>query len=60
MLTREKSKSQLGFYSTFEEQLDHGHPLYILASQIHWQEFENAFAKHYSQTMGAPSKPIHH
>lgn len=58
MLTREKSKSQLGFYSTFEEQLDHGHPLYILAGQIHWQEFENAFAKHYSQTKGAPSKPI--
>ncbi len=58
MLTREKSKSQLGFYSTFEEQLDHGHPLYILAGQVHWQEFEKAFAKHYSQTMGAPSKPI--
>ncbi len=58
MLTREKSKSQLGFYSTFEEQLDHRHPLYILAGQIHWQEFENAFSKHYSQTMGAPSKPI--
>ena len=58
MLTREKSASQLGFYSTFEEQLDHSHPLYILAKQIHWQEFENAFAKHYSKTMGAPSKPI--
>lgn len=58
MITKTKNTSQLGFYSTFEEQLDHKHPLYILAQQIHWQEFENAFAKHYSQTMGAPAKPI--
>lgn len=58
MITKSKNISQLGFYTTFEEQLDHHHPLYILAGQIHWQEFENAFAKHYSQTIGAPAKPI--
>jgi len=58
MISKPKNTSQLGFYSTFEEQLDHKHPLYILANRIHWQEFENAFAKHYSQTMGAPAKPI--
>lgn len=58
MISKPKNTSQLGFYSTFEEQLSHEHPLYILANQIQWQEFENAFAKHYSQRMGAPAKPI--
>lgn len=58
MITKPKITSQLGFYSTFEEQLDHQHPLYILANKINWQQFEAAFAKHYSQKMGAPAKPI--
>ena len=58
MITKPKNTSQLGFYSTFEEQLDHQHPLYILTNKINWQQFEAAFAKHYSQKMGAPAKPI--
>ena len=58
MITKPKITSQLGFYSTFEEQLDHQHPLFILANKINWQQFEAAFAKHYSQKMGAPAKPI--
>jgi transposase, IS5 family len=58
MITKPKNTSQLGFYSTFEEQLSHVHPLYILANTIHWQVFEEEFSKHYSQTMGAPAKPI--
>ncbi len=39
---------QLGFYNTFEEQLSRAHPLYILANQVQWQIFEDAFSKHYS------------
>src|ERR1035438_1049232 len=58
MITKQKSSSQLGFFSTFEEQLDHKHPLYILGNTIDWDVFEKAFTKHYSLTMGAPSKPI--
>lgn len=58
MLAKKQNQNQLGFYSTFEEQLDHNHPFYILTNKINWQEFENAFAKHYSATMGAPAKPI--
>ena len=58
MITKPKDSSQLGFYSTFEEQLDHKHELYILSKTIAWDTFEKAFTKHYSQTMGAPSKPI--
>jgi IS5 family transposase len=58
MLAKKKEKSQLSFYSTFEEQLSHQHPLYILANKINWQIFEEAFIKHYSVNMGAPAKPI--
>ena len=48
---------QSGFYSTFEEQLSHKHPLYILAHKVQWEVFEKAFAKHYSDE-GRPAKPI--
>lgn len=58
MLTKPKNNSQIGFFATFEEQLNHKHPLYQLANSIHWQMFEDAFSKHYSATQGAPSKPI--
>lgn len=58
MLAKPKDKQQLGFFSTFEEQLNHQHPLYILANRVDWKKFEQAFRKHYSETNGAPAKPI--
>ena len=58
MLAKENDFQQMSFFSTFEEQLNHGHPLYILANRIDWEKFEDAFKKHYSETMGAPAKPI--
>jgi transposase, IS5 family len=57
MLSKQTSSAQLGFYSTFEEQLSHHHPLYILANKINWDIFEQAFAKLYSDE-GRPAKPI--
>jgi transposase, IS5 family len=57
MLAKKQSPSQLGFYSTFEEQLSHQHPLYILANKIDWSIFEDAFEKLYSEE-GRPGKPI--
>ncbi len=57
MLSKKQPTAQLNFYNTFEEQLDHSHPLYILANQIDWQIFEAAFAKLYSEE-GRPAKPI--
>jgi IS5 family transposase len=57
MLSKPQPTAQLGFYSTFEEQLSHKHPLYILAHTINWQIFEEAFAKLYSEE-GRPAKPI--
>jgi len=58
MLSKNNAASrQMGFYSTFEEQLSRNHPLYILAHQIDWSVFEKAFAKHYADE-GRPAKPI--
>jgi transposase, IS5 family len=57
MLAKKSSVSQLSFYSTFEEQLSHRHPLYILANKIDWNIFEEAFSKLYSEE-GRPAKPI--
>jgi IS5 family transposase len=58
MLSKQRNSSQMGFYSTFEEQLNHQHPLYKLSKAITWQVFEDAFSKHYSITQGKPAKPI--
>jgi len=57
MVPKEVSQSQLSFYSTFEEQLSHRHPLYILANRINWGIFEKSFAALYSEE-GRPAKPI--
>ena len=58
MLPKERNNNQLGFYSTFEEQLDHNHSLYKLSHAIHWKVFDDSFRKHYSPTQGKPAKPI--
>lgn len=58
MLPSKKSSSQIGFYSSFEEQLNHHHTLYILANSIDWDVFDDAFKKHYSPTQGRPAKAI--
>lgn len=58
MLSKPKDKHQSSFFSTFEEQLNHQHPLYILSNRIDWKKFDEAFRKHYSGTTGAPAKPI--
>lgn len=57
MTAKPISTTQFTFYSTFEEQLSHRHPLYILANQVRWNVFEDAFAGLYSQE-GRPAKPI--
>ncbi len=48
----------MSFYTTFEEQLNHTHPLYVLAKKIDWQMSEEAFAKHYRKDFGRPAKEI--
>ena len=58
MQSKPKNRAQLGFYSTFAEQLNHKHPLFRLEKEINWSVFEDAFSKLYSETMGRPGKPI--
>jgi transposase, IS5 family len=57
MLAKAANNSQLGFYTTFEEQLNHRHALYQLEQEINWQLFEDSFAELYSDE-GRPAKPI--
>ena len=58
MLSKPKYTVQTSFFLSLEEQLNHQHPLYLLANTIDWIVFETAFSKHYSATMGKPAKPI--
>jgi transposase, IS5 family len=58
MLSKPKPTAQLGFYSTFEEQLNHKHPLYILSNKVNWQLFEDSFRSLYCSDNGRPAKPI--
>jgi transposase, IS5 family len=58
MLPKPVNNSQMSFYSTFEEQLSRKHPLYILANQINWPLFEEAFKNLYCLDNGRPAKPI--
>lgn len=58
MLSKQKHTTQIGFFTSFEDQLNHKHPLFHLAKIINWTFFEEAFSRHYSLTQGAPSKPI--
>lgn len=58
MVSKPKNPNQMGFYSTFEEQLNHQHPLFKLAGAIRWHVFDETFSKHYSSTHGKPAKPI--
>ena len=58
MLAQKKNTAQLGFFSTFRDQLNQKHPLFVLAGQIDWQSFQHAFAPLYCPDNGRPAKPI--
>jgi IS5 family transposase len=59
MLSKPAQNGQLNFLQPgLKEQLSSKHPLYILAGQIDWQVFEDAFKKHYREDFGRPAKPI--
>jgi transposase, IS5 family len=58
MLSKTTNSGQMGFYSTFEEQLSRKHPLYILAHQVNWLGFDEAFKDLYCPDNGRPAKPI--
>ncbi len=52
MLKEKPNPGQISSLRTFEEQLNHKHPLYILSNKIDWDKFEKELKKHYHETMG--------
>lgn len=59
MLTPSKTFHQLSLFETdLLLQLDATDPLLLLAAEIPWDEFDDAFSVHYTKGIGAPSKPI--
>ena len=59
MLTPDSPHHQTNFFGPdLLVQLDPRDPLLILTNTIPWSVFDEAFAKHYSKTSGAPAKPI--
>jgi len=58
MVPKEKNQHQRSLFFSFSDTLNQKHPLYILASKIHWKVFEKAFTLLYSADTGRPAKPI--
>lgn len=58
MKPKRKITSQNSLFFNFNDTLNQKHPLFILANQINWQLFEDAFLPLYSQNKGRPGKPI--
>jgi len=46
------------FRARLDQILDHGHPLYRLAGQIHWPVFEEALGAVYVEDTGRPGLPV--
>jgi IS5 family transposase len=58
MLAKKKTTNQSSFFFTLEDTLSSKHPLYILANQVDWNQFEEAFSSLYCLDNGRPAKPI--
>jgi IS5 family transposase len=58
MLAKKKTSNQSSFFFTLEDTLSSKHPLYILANQVDWIKFEDAFSPLYCLDNGRPAKPI--
>lgn len=53
-----KSLPQSSLFGMLPDQLNQKHPLYLLANQIDWQRFDDAFTPLYCADNGRPGKPI--
>ena len=58
MIKPESDRNQMTIFSTFEEQLNKKHPLYVLSTIVDWSKFIETFTKHYHGSMGRPAKSI--
>lgn len=58
MKPKQKITNQNSLFFNLEDTLNHKHPLFVLAKEIHWHVFEEAFLPLYSPDKGRPAKPI--
>jgi IS5 family transposase len=58
MLQSIKKGGQRSLFFSLEDTLNPNHPLYILAHQVDWDMFEQAFTPLYCLENGTPGKPI--
>jgi transposase, IS5 family len=58
MLKSINTTPQLQMFNGLGDQIDQQHPLFKLSNVVNWSVFHESFKKHYSEKMGAPSKPI--
>lgn len=58
MIPHKKNDTLSSLFTSFEDILDHRHPLFILANKINWKMFEDAFLPLYCQDNGRPAKSI--
>lgn len=58
MIPSKKSQNQPSLFFTFSDTLNQNHSLFILANQIRWDVFEEAFEPLYCKDNGRPGKPI--
>jgi len=58
MALKKEDQNQEGDFFSLRDTLNPKHSLYILADQIQWGIFEEAFRGLYSPEKGRPAKPI--
>ena len=58
MIKKTEKKSQVSMFFSLKDTLDQKHPLFILAEEIDWQKFEDAFRSLYCSDNGRPALPI--
>lgn len=58
MIPQKKPQNQSSLFFSFTDTLNKKHPLFILANEIQWEVFEQAFIPLYCATNGRPAKPI--
>lgn len=54
----QRTSKQFSLFSSLEDMLNHGHPLFQLSHKINWQRFDAAFSPLYCSANGRPAHPI--
>jgi len=58
MIKNQQNNTQTSLFFSLEDTINQKHPLYILAKEIKWEQFEEAFQPLYCMDNGRPALPI--